>query len=214
MAQKETRYRRCDPVQKKYSVERLGDNEEAKERQPAFAKRMKIKDNSEHIQPVLKSPVLYFVEIVSDLFACKWQIFTLWWGRFVPFFFSRRRCRLSFPSFCIGKAQKCMVWRWELKAKWHKVERLNEGEKAQRWGRNEHNGVTNVLEIACECSIHFQVSFDTSRDRNTQLDNNETEPFESRCSNFKQLSQDSGRRKRNYQFNSSFSLLFSLQALA
>lgn len=88
MAQKETRYRRCDPVQKKYSVERLGDNEEAKERQPAFARRMKIKDNSEHIQPVLKSPVLYFVEIVSDLFACKWQIFTLWWGRFVPFFLS------------------------------------------------------------------------------------------------------------------------------
>lgn len=86
MAQKETRYRRCDPVQKKYSVEWLGDNEEAKERQPAFARRMKIKDNSEHIQPVLKSPVLYFVEIVSDLFACKWQIFTLWWGRFVPFF--------------------------------------------------------------------------------------------------------------------------------
>lgn len=93
---------------KKYSVERLGDNEEAKETQPAFARRMKIKDNSEHIQPVLKSPVLYFVEIVSDLFACKRQIFTLWWGRFVPFFLSSSSSSTLFPLSALEKHKS--VW--------------------------------------------------------------------------------------------------------
>lgn len=79
---------------------------------------------------------------------------------------------------------------------------------------------TNIMELQMYSKLLANARFTSKSlliqaERSTQLDNNETEPFESRCSNFKQLSQDSGRRKRrNYQFNSSFSLSFSLQALA